>query len=145
MTPQSTLPNFFANLLPEGYRLNALATSLKTSKNNELGLLLALGADVPGDIQVVSAGEAPLEVLAVLVTDAESVSFHDLMGVIDRKSLPGVQTKFSARVSTLMRTLPVNWRRILTTQNPFFIYAFQSAICFQTTSKVARKIGRAHV
>ena len=109
VTPQSTLPNFFANLLPEGYRLNALATSLKTSKSNELGLLLALGADVPGDIQVVPAGEVPLEVPAVLVTDAESVPFHDLMGVVDRKSLPGVQAKLSARVSALMRTLPVNW------------------------------------
>ena len=109
VTPQSTLPNFFANLLPEGYRLNALAASLKTSKSNELGLLLALGADVPGDIQVVPAGEVPLEVPAVLVTDAESVSFHDLIGVVDRKSLPGVQAKLSARVSALMRTLPVNW------------------------------------
>ena len=109
VTPQSTLPNFFTNLLPAGYRLNALATCLKTSKSNELGLLLALGADVPGDIQVVPAGEVPLEVPAVLVTDAESVSFHDLMGVVDRKSLPGVQAKLSARVSALMRTLPVNW------------------------------------
>ena len=110
VTLQSTLPNFFTNLLPEGYRLNALAASLKTSKSNELTLLLALGSDVPGDVQIVPEGEPPQEVPATLVEDVETVSFHDLMGVIDRKSLPGVQTKFSARVSTLMRTLPVNWR-----------------------------------
>lgn len=109
VTLQSTLPNFFTNLLPEGYRLNALAASLKTSKSNELTLLLALGSDVPGDVQIVPEGKPPQEVPATLVEDVETVSFHDLMGVIDRKSLPGVQTKFSARVSTLMRTLPVNW------------------------------------
>ena len=91
VTLQSTLPNFFANLLPEGYRLNALAASLKTSKSNELTLLLALGSDVPGDVQIVPEGKPPQEVPATLVEDVETVSFHDLMGGRRFKSCPRYQ------------------------------------------------------
>lgn len=39
------VPAFFANLLPEGRRLTALRRSVKTSADDELTLLLAVGSD----------------------------------------------------------------------------------------------------
>ncbi|WP_427005147.1 HipA N-terminal domain-containing protein [Pseudarthrobacter sp. H2] len=60
-TPGSGLPAFFAGLLPEGHRLTVLKDAAKTSLNDELTLLMAVGADVPGDVQIVPAGETPAE------------------------------------------------------------------------------------
>lgn len=39
------LPPFFSGLLPEGRRLSALRTAVKTSADDELTLLLAVGGD----------------------------------------------------------------------------------------------------
>ena len=55
-TPHGALPAFFAGLLPEGHRLAVLKNAAKTSLDDEMTLLLAIGADVPGDVQVVPAG-----------------------------------------------------------------------------------------
>src|SRR4051812_47003425 len=46
------LPAYFAGLLPEGRRLGALRRAVKTSADDELTLLLAVGADAIGDVQV---------------------------------------------------------------------------------------------
>ena len=43
-------------LLPEGRRLGALRRAVKTSADDELSLLLAVGADAIGDVQVVPSG-----------------------------------------------------------------------------------------
>lgn len=56
LTPGGGLPAFFAGLLPEGHRLNVLKNAVKASLDDELTLLMAVGADVPGDVQVVPAG-----------------------------------------------------------------------------------------
>lgn len=45
--PGGSLPPFFAGLLPEGHRLTVLRTVTKTSPDDELTLLLAIGADTP--------------------------------------------------------------------------------------------------
>lgn len=60
-TTNGAIPAFFAGLLPEGHRLTVLKNAAKTSFDDELTLLLAVGADVPGDVQIVPAGEAPVE------------------------------------------------------------------------------------
>lgn len=53
-------PPFFAGLLPEGEsRRRMLARALHVSEDDELGLLIHLGADTVGDVQIVEAG-APL-------------------------------------------------------------------------------------
>ena len=54
--PGGALPSYFAGLLPEGRRLGALRRAVKTSADDELSLLLAVGADAIGDVQVVPAG-----------------------------------------------------------------------------------------
>ena len=46
------LPPFFSGLLPEGRRLNAIRSATKTSADDELTLLLAVGNDTVGDVQV---------------------------------------------------------------------------------------------
>ena len=52
--PSYHLPPFFAGLLPEGMRLNALIRSVKTSADDMFSLLLASGQDCIGDISVFS-------------------------------------------------------------------------------------------
>jgi serine/threonine-protein kinase HipA len=100
------LPAYFAGLLPEGRRLGALQRAVKTSADDELSLLLAVGADAIGDVQVVPAGVAPAEVPPrIAVEDIDQTSFADLLVELgiraQRTALPGVQDKTSAAMINL--------------------------------------------
>jgi serine/threonine-protein kinase HipA len=100
------LPAYFAGLLPEGRRLGALRRAVKTSADDELSLLLAVGADAIGDVQVVPAGVAPAEVPArVALERMADIRFSDLLAELDfrvqRAALPGVQDKTSAAMINL--------------------------------------------
>ena len=103
-TPAGALPPYFSGLLPEGRRLNALRTAVKTSADDELSLLLAVGADAVGDVQVVPAGTEPGVVPPrVEVERWSDVSFAEVFAAEtgaepDRVALPGVQPKASARM-----------------------------------------------
>lgn len=102
------LPPFFAGLLPEGHRLTVLRAAAKTSLDDELTLLLAVGADVPGDVQIVPAGEKPAEPPALAdAAKPEELDFAQLAGALDLHGLPGVQDKASAS----MLTAPLAMRR----------------------------------
>ena len=100
------LPPFFSGLLPEGRRLDALRLAVKTSADDEVTLLLAVGADTVGDVQVIPYGDAPTGVEPYIsVGDWEEVRFLDLFAAsvgdaqaVDRVALPGVQDKVSARM-----------------------------------------------
>ncbi|WP_415856941.1 type II toxin-antitoxin system HipA family toxin [Sinomonas sp. G460-2] len=94
------LPPFFAGLLPEGHRLTVLRSAVKTSPDDELSVLLAVGADVPGDVQVVPSGERPEEPPVVAELDGEPVDFSKLADTLDLHGLPGVQDKVSASMLT---------------------------------------------
>ena len=59
ITAAGGVPAFFAGLLPEGRRLLALVRAVKTSADDELSHLMAVGRDAVGDVQVVPAGEVP--------------------------------------------------------------------------------------
>ncbi|NUT37195.1 MAG: type II toxin-antitoxin system HipA family toxin [Hamadaea sp.] len=106
-SPAGAVPPFFANLLPEGRRLTALRRAVKTSADDDLTLLLAVGADLPGDVVVLPAGESPYEVAAqVEVERTTDVSFDEIFAATiglepDRVSLPGVQEKVSARMISM--------------------------------------------
>ena len=100
------LPPFFANLLPEGHRLSVVRRAAKTSLDDELTLLLAVGTDLPGDVQVVPAGGDPEPAPAQLSGEAEALDFAEVMDIPDSHGLPGVQPKASAS----MLTAPV-WAR----------------------------------
>lgn len=100
------LPPFFSGLLPEGRRLSALRRAVKTSADDELTLLLAVGGDAVGDVRVVPHGAEPVDIEPrVTVTDWSEVRFDQLFAtsvggtdVLDRVAIPGVQEKVSARM-----------------------------------------------
>jgi serine/threonine-protein kinase HipA len=102
--PAGAVPPFFAGLLPEGRRLSALRTAVKTSGDDELSLLLAVGGDTVGDVQILPEGADPVAVEPrVRVADWSEVSFAELFvedvggaDAIDRVGIPGVQDKVSA-------------------------------------------------
>lgn len=82
-TPAGAVPPFFTGLLPEGRRLASLRRAVKTSADDELGLLMAAGADPVGDVQIVPHAE-PLEAEA---RDAEhAVEFDARRPRISRPS-----------------------------------------------------------
>lgn len=97
------VPPFFAGLLPEGRRLTALRRAIKTSADDELSLLLAVGSDTIGDVQVMPKGEPPipaaplLQLPANLTTFSFSEALREAAG-IDRRGLPGAQEKVSGRM-----------------------------------------------
>lgn len=107
LSPNGSLPAFFTGLLPEGARLQRLTRRLKQSLSNELALLLAVGSDTPGDVQVITHG-ADLTHTSPLVHDnLEILVFDDLLSKSDQRALPGVQEKASAS----MISIPTRVRR----------------------------------
>jgi serine/threonine-protein kinase HipA len=116
-SPNGALPAFFAGLLPEGHRLTVLKDAVKTSLADELSLLLAVGADVPGDVQIVPAGQPPLEPAPLAdPSRPEDLDFAALADAVDRHGLPGVQNKASA--SMLTTPLALAGRRYLLKLDP---------------------------
>lgn len=104
LRPGGALPAFFTGLLPEGRRLGVLRRQVKTSADDELSLLLAVGTDTVGDVQVVPAGE-PLHDPDPLVVLDETFRFAEVLAELgirwDRTALPGVQDKASAAMLNL--------------------------------------------
>ena len=80
VTAGGAVPAYFAGLLPEGRRLSALRRTVKTSADDELSLLLAIGSDPVGDVQVVPEGSAPDRAAArVAVSSFEDTDFSELL------------------------------------------------------------------
>lgn len=104
--PGGGLPSYFSGLLPEGHRLTVLRSAAKTSADDELTLLLAVGTDVPGDVQIVPHGAPLLEESPLAAEDPELLDFAALADLPDRHALPGVQAKASAS----MVNVPVHLR-----------------------------------
>ena len=106
VSPGGAVPPFFAGLLPEGHRLTALQRAVKTSADDELSLLLAVGADVPGDVQIIVEGAVPVDASPLVGAGApDEFDFSALVGRIDRHAIPGVQSKASASmISTPLAT-----------------------------------------
>jgi serine/threonine-protein kinase HipA len=99
------LPSY-VGLLPEGRRLGALQRAVKTSADDELSLLLAVGADAIGDVQVVPVGVTPVEVPPrIAIESISQTSFTELLSELgitaQRSALPGVQDKTSAAMINL--------------------------------------------
>ncbi len=66
LQPGGGVPPFFAGLLPEGRRLSLLRRAVKTSADDDLSLLTAIGADTIGDVRVLPAGTLPQEAPAAI-------------------------------------------------------------------------------
>lgn len=111
IAPAAAVPAFFAGLLPEGRRLTALRRTVGTSADDEFSMLLAVGSDTIGDVQVLPSGDTAAETKAVVVDDFSEVVFADLFAQAigqqpDRVALPGVQDKISGQ----MLNVPVQGR-----------------------------------
>lgn len=97
--------------------MTALKDAVKTSLGDELSLLLAVGADAPGDVQVVPEGVPPEEPPPLADTSRpEDLDFAALAGAMDMHGLPGVQAKASA--SMLTTPLALAHRRYLLKLDP---------------------------
>jgi serine/threonine-protein kinase HipA len=101
------LPPFFAGLLPEGLRLTSLIEKIKTSPDDLLSLLLAIGSDCIGDISVTPPGESSAQNTTVQSNNLDQIDFYELykknLGLDDvnelshEPAIPGVQEKLSVR------------------------------------------------
>ena len=114
-----SVPPYFAGLLPEGRRLTALRRALKTSADDDFSMLLAIGEDPVGDVQVVIHGEPPPAFGAgtAPLTNPATTSFTQLLAQAngaptddgstgaDRGALAGVQDKVSGRMISILTTL----------------------------------------
>lgn len=94
-----SVPPFFAGLLPEGRRLTALRDAVKTSLDDELSLVLAIGGDTVGDVRVVPHGERPPPPPPSITWQAgDEIRFADILklsGLLDRRGMAGAQEKAS--------------------------------------------------
>lgn len=96
-SPSGSVPPFFAGLLPEGHRLTVLRRAIKTSIDDEFSLLLAVGAEAPGDVQIVPAGEPLIDTPALVEgSTAAELDFSRIVDKVDPHAIPGVQHKASA-------------------------------------------------
>jgi serine/threonine-protein kinase HipA len=142
VTHAGAVPPFFAGLLPEGRRLSSLRRAVKTSADDELSLLLAVGRDAIGDVQVVPAGQelTPVDPLVQVQKDWSEIRFSDVLadaGVVDPVALPGVQEKVSAR----MISVPVGQagrRYILKLDPPEFPHVVENEAFFLSLAKEVR-------
>lgn len=105
-SPSGSVPAFFAGLLPEGRRLAALRRTVKTSADDELSLLLAVGGNTVGDVQIVPEGDEPISPEPQVRLDGRRYPgrYADLFSPsapVDRVALPGAQEKLSAGMLTL--------------------------------------------
>lgn len=100
----ANLHPFFAGLLPEGLRLKALRTLLKTSEDDMFTMLAALGSNCIGNVYVRTGKEEPQGHDDAIAP--EDVSFAELFeeSIYDSRSnqrdrdpgIPGVMPKISA-------------------------------------------------
>lgn len=103
VTTGGAVPAFFAGLLPEGVRLGVVTTSTKTSADDHLTLLLAIGADTIGNVRVFPAGADPVQPAAMFDPEQDTdfrLVFEKLTGSVsaDPVGLAGVQPKVSAGI-----------------------------------------------
>ena len=146
-TPGGSVPPFFAGLLPEGARLQALVRNVKTSADDELSLLLAVAGDAVGDVTVVPVGEQPRDPgESSGIQSPGDVSFRDLFdrsvagtGPPFDTAIPGVQDKLSDALisfpvhvgggSAILKLTPSRYPRLV--ENEAFFLAMAAACRFQ--------------
>lgn len=139
------LPPFFANLLPEGLRLRAIAGRAGTSVDDLFSLLVEVGDDCVGDVYC-DLGEPPDKVAAEFA-DPALLDFTELerslLGQARDASIPGEQPKLSA--ATL--ALPLTRRRaILKLAPPAYPNLVENeAACLARAKRAGIEVNRAQV
>lgn len=99
--PGKYMHPFFANLLPEGFRLEALRARLKVSRDDAFTLLLQTGGNTIGDVAVVPKGSRPLSIPPRFrIEETEELDFLALLeeDLAANAAIPGVQEKISSQM-----------------------------------------------
>lgn len=127
-TDGDNLHPFFAGLLPEGLRLTALISVLKTSADDMFSLLAASGTDTIGDVFISLQPTPPEEAVNETAPSFESVSFEMLfqksIGAKDYAIrlqdifIPGVQPKLSAEMISFPLSLKKRNKRYVFKLSP---------------------------
>ena len=156
-TTGGAVPAFFAGLLPEGVRLGVVTSSTKTSADDHLTLLLAIGADTIGNVRVFPAGAGPVRPQPLFDPQRDNdfrAVFGRLMGSVDADpvGLAGVQPKVSAGVlSTPARTrsgpailklTPAQYPRLVENEHFFMTMAASCGLRVAKTSVLHDADGR---
>lgn len=157
VTTGGAVPPFFAGLLPEGVRLGVVTSSTKTSADDHLTLLLAIGADTIGNVRVVPAGVGPAQRLPMFSperdTDFRAV-FARLTGSVDADpiALAGVQPKVSAAMLSaptqtrsgpaILKLSPVQYPSIVENEHFFMTMAAACGLRVAPTSLLHDAEGR---
>jgi serine/threonine-protein kinase HipA len=157
VTTGGAVPAFFAGLLPEGVRLGVVTSSTKTSADDHLTLLLAIGADTVGNIRIFPAGVHPVQPLPLFDpkrdTDFHAV-FTKLTGSIeaDPVGLAGVQPKVSAGMLSaptqtrsgpaILKLNPVRYPKLVENEHFFMRMAAACGIRTAATSLLHDANGR---
>nr|WP_309546043.1 HipA domain-containing protein [Nocardia farcinica] len=160
-TTGGSVPPFFAGLLPEGARLVAITALTRTSEDDHLSLLLAVGADTVGDVQVLPTGLSLTEPPPLFGEDPATADFAEVFArataitgdEFDRTALPGIQVKVSARmISTPVRTghgaailklNPPEFPRLVENENFFLDMAAECGIRVPPHQLAIDRLGRA--
>lgn len=148
-TSAGAVPAFFAGLLPEGRRLTSLRRAVKTSADDELTLLLAVGTDTVGDVRVIPEGKPrhQAEPLLQVNRDWSEVKFSEVLAEanIDRVGIPGAQDKVSAgMISVPLRQ--AGRRYILKVAPPDYPHVVENEAFFlQLASRVRMRSAEAKV
>jgi serine/threonine-protein kinase HipA len=149
VTTGGAVPAFFAGLLPEGVRLGVVTSATKTSADDHLTLLLAIGADTVGNVAVVPSGVDPVRPLPMFDperdTDFRAV-FDKLVGSgdADPVGLAGVQPKVSAAMISaptltragpaILKLNPVQYPLLVENEHFFMSMAAACGLRVATTS-----------
>ncbi len=161
VTPAGSVHPFFAGLLPEGVRLGALTRRVKTSADDMLSLLLAVGADCIGDVRVVpgASDAAPAKPL-VVVDDWADADFDELFAAsvavsgtrLELSALPGVQEKVSAAMisfpvtgasgSHILKLTPPSYPRLVENEAFFMAFAASAGLPVAEVAVVTDRLGR---
>jgi serine/threonine-protein kinase HipA len=157
VTTGGAVPPFFAGLLPEGVRLGVVTSSTKTSADDHLTLLLAIGADTVGNVRVVPAGVDLASPLPMFEperdTDFRAV-FAKLTGSVDADpvGIAGVQPKVSAAMLSaptqtrsgpaILKLNPVQYPLIVENEHFFMTMAGACGLRVATTSLLHDADGR---
>jgi serine/threonine-protein kinase HipA len=153
------VPPFFAGLLPEGARLSALIRQHKTSADDELTLLIAVGSDTIGDVRIVPAGTRPSMALSEVAVEELANADFDLLfaesvSPLQRRTrltgLPGVQRKVSANKITfptgsgrwILKLQPPEYPRMVENEAFFMRLASRSGIDVAESSVVHDRRGQ---
>jgi serine/threonine-protein kinase HipA len=100
------LPDFFANIIPEGKLREVIEHTFDLPKGDDFALLQAVSGDLPGAVEVDAVSDASGATGITKPDETASTDVADNNATGLRFSLAGVQMKFSVLTSDQRITLP---------------------------------------